>query len=1093
MTTIATQAASNLRFIFGYAVDWIVGKWEGLRDRFWPILQPIVQPALDVAQQLINALNHEPTDRIPEAWQGAVEQIIGWLQTLPIVGQLIGGDMSRIFDPKLILGSLIQGFGSVYDRMAGFFHFKGDNPLAGLLDGMQGNGLNPEDLISVDVSKVLDDTAASMKKVKAGQKDIAALAGIQQNSFIGPTGKNELTEAAIKDTLASAPPVVAAAMRASAAKTQLTGDRNLMGGGIGDRRRLADAEYSTQLAAMKRAENIVANKRKYQKEEVAAAETMLAHRRQYINRAKQDARNELGAVNLNEGQQNFLMKLGIDPDAVEAGINVVLRPLQGLASSWRDHMSAMKRNGNDFWAAASSDFANIGKGFRGLSTNFVGSSILILGSLAGLIITMAVFGITSVLALGPVGLAVAALAIALTFLSIKTFGLKGTFDLLWGTARFAFQTIRGIINNFYQTFLRIQNGVNILGGALRMMVTNPRQAWTSFLALLQSVLTKVNQIVRAVGGATIDRVKSKVQADVQRVSTARQNFTQGEGVKGKVGGFFGGLFGKNKAAPAAGGLPGESAAGDAPKAGGGRMAATSLAAKSVEAKNRTGSIGGVSEPLRAANGQAAKTKASFSDLSDVTLTLAAAMGPLAPAIAGPLFMFSSLMDGVIGLSTGLPMFKTMFTENVLPVLASMWGAITTQVLPAIGAWISSNLGLSFSSAAAGATTVGSNAAISTSSTITAAIVGGANIFMAGTFSVLGAVAATAWTLVTGPFALIILGVLAVVAVIMLLARKFKWVGAIFKPFTKLVKLFAGVLQQVSDNIKRMVNLAFLDELAKIWADLQDLGRIIIAPFKPLIDLLGLSSGGTGRGPLGQALNVLAEVILIPLRIMAIALIGIIKVISLIIRAFIFMGQIIATVLLAPIVAVESLIRSIVELIRNVFLTIFSPFMNAVSKVGSWMTGWRDPKAHKRQGYAKGGLVGKYAGGGMVRGGGTSVSDSILAPWLSNGEFVMPTNATRHNQTVLEMMRSGVPVESILTALPVAPMPPPVPAELLTRPAGAGAGLQGKDINITISFGDVIITGGGGGQEQAQEFMQNVEPQLQRAIADALRELIEKTR
>jgi phage-related protein len=76
-------------------VHWIEAAWQGFVDRFGVRLMPIIQPALDVAQGLINALNHNPTERIPEAWEKAGGRITGqlfhWLDVAKWVGVAIAG------------------------------------------------------------------------------------------------------------------------------------------------------------------------------------------------------------------------------------------------------------------------------------------------------------------------------------------------------------------------------------------------------------------------------------------------------------------------------------------------------------------------------------------------------------------------------------------------------------------------------------------------------------------------------------------------------------------------------------------------------------------------------------------------------------------------------------------------------------------------------------------------------------------------------------------------------------------------------------------------------------------------------------------
>lgn len=90
----------------GQAVAQIQLAWTGFSEWFKTL--PIVQTAIDFGNRLIGALNCNPTEKIPEAWQGAVGKIIGFLGGLPIIGEFIGGKLTQIFNPQGIFGGLIE-------------------------------------------------------------------------------------------------------------------------------------------------------------------------------------------------------------------------------------------------------------------------------------------------------------------------------------------------------------------------------------------------------------------------------------------------------------------------------------------------------------------------------------------------------------------------------------------------------------------------------------------------------------------------------------------------------------------------------------------------------------------------------------------------------------------------------------------------------------------------------------------------------------------------------------------------------------------------------------------------------------------------
>jgi len=103
LTPIVARAwgfAQQIFAPFSIAVNWIEAKWKGLRDRFGPILSPIVQPAVDVAQKLINSLNHSPTVVIPLAWENAVTGITGSIEKLPGVGSDVAEQLNNDMKPE---------------------------------------------------------------------------------------------------------------------------------------------------------------------------------------------------------------------------------------------------------------------------------------------------------------------------------------------------------------------------------------------------------------------------------------------------------------------------------------------------------------------------------------------------------------------------------------------------------------------------------------------------------------------------------------------------------------------------------------------------------------------------------------------------------------------------------------------------------------------------------------------------------------------------------------------------------------------------------------------------------------------------------
>lgn len=132
-------------------------------------------------------------------------------------------------------------------------------------------------------------------------------------------------------------------------------------------------------------------------------------------------------------------------------------------------------------------------------------------------------------------------------------------------------------------------------------------------------------------------------------------------------------------------------------------------------------------------------------------------------------------------------------------------------------------------------------------------------------------------------------------------------------------------------------------------------------------------------------------------------------------------------------------------------------------------------------------VQQFAGGGMVQGAGTSTSDrgnAITSP----GEYVVNAQASRQNLALLEAVNSGFDVASMMQLMPL-PLPP-----IVSAPAAAEGGAADlPPMQFNISFGDIIIQNATNGTESAYEFLETIEPQLQRKLRDLMQDLLEKMR
>ena len=112
----AVQSVANW---FGWAASKITTAWQGFVTFFTEM--PLVKTALDIATGLINALNHNPTERIPEAWESAVARITDSLNFLLTPAKLIAGGLNAILSaPGQMLDGAMDVGRSVFSGVAAF-------------------------------------------------------------------------------------------------------------------------------------------------------------------------------------------------------------------------------------------------------------------------------------------------------------------------------------------------------------------------------------------------------------------------------------------------------------------------------------------------------------------------------------------------------------------------------------------------------------------------------------------------------------------------------------------------------------------------------------------------------------------------------------------------------------------------------------------------------------------------------------------------------------------------------------------------------------------------------------------------------------
>jgi hypothetical protein len=229
-------------------------------------------------------------------------------------------------------------------------------------------------------------------------------------------------------------------------------------------------------------------------------------------------------------------------------------------------------------------------------------------------------------------------------------------------------------------------------------------------------------------------------------------------------------------------------------------------------------------------------------------------------------------------------------------------------------------------------------------------------------------------------------------------------------------------------------------------------------------------------------------------------------IGFLIEGIVTIGSVLGTALMAPIGFITGLVTGFIGLLATVPAILMAPFNAisgiiggigaAVASVGSAIagipfvggifsaiTGVQAAPQQETQ---------YFASGGMVQGSG--VGDRVPAR-LTPGEFVVTPGPAAAALPLLEALNAGG-IGGMLAAVPMA-LPQMFPAPIAV-PVAAGAGggdFTVGDINLNV---ENITVGGGGGaadspQAQAMEILDQLAPHLRRAVADILRDLVEKTR
>lgn len=317
--------------------------------------------------------------------------------------------------------------------------------------------------------------------------------------------------------------------------------------------------------------------------------------------------------------------------------------------------------------------------------------------------------------------------------------------------------------------------------------------------------------------------------------------------------------------------------------------------------------------------------------------------------------------------------------------------------------------------------------------------------------------------------------------------------------SEFIATLAGGAFEVVDSFFSTIGSNF----AEIGNSLRELGSALSAPFKPLFALFNRLTQKTDQ--VGNQTNLISTgirstiaTILLPFRLLIGAIDFVLKGINLLIQGLTRfvngvagVGQAIANFLLAPFQLFNNLIQGAIGLVGQVGAALASPFQMIANLFSTIQQGiGQIPVLGPLLGRLFGGTqptteVQRFASGGLVQGPGTSTGDRVPA-LVSPGEYVVNAQATRQNYGFLDAINNGLDVETALQLMPIAPPP------MVTPPPVAPAQAEPKTVEVKVELnfapGSIVIQGGGA--EAAQGFVQEVTPELQRAIRDALREMVE---
>jgi TP901 family phage tail tape measure protein len=321
-------------------------------------------------------------------------------------------------------------------------------------------------------------------------------------------------------------------------------------------------------------------------------------------------------------------------------------------------------------------------------------------------------------------------------------------------------------------------------------------------------------------------------------------------------------------------------------------------------------------------------------------------------------------------------------------------------------------------------------------------------------------------------------------------------GVIVSGILTPLRLPLVIISEIGKILQWVVGSAFkeMGAIAKTWTrTFKSVGRALDEAFMPLFQLFGLKGGGDF---ILKTLQVIARAILLPLRAVGAVMVGIIKGVSAVIQGVIVLGGFIVRVMLQPVRMVMSIfttIRDIVTGIGNLLTrigqtivnTILYPFKqvaNLIANIASLgVTGLSNlPFIGKF--FTPPTDVPAYQSGGFVSKPG----------WVHANEFVVTEEATARNLPFLEALNRGQTASQGVMVAP--PQPLSLPAHAAPQPEAMvtveSSGSNLPPIHLHFHLENITVQGAAGGAAAAMELVEEMSPQLRRAIRQILREEIE---